>query len=291
MKKIRERKLKSLSTFGLVILLAAFTFTSCQSDSESMPSAKTAPVTLQLKAGSSVSSRTNSFAARNAVEAKEGTLLVKGTNGTLKITSVYFIVDEFELEMADTDDNSCEGLEGQAEDDCENKKDAREEFELNMAFVKLPIGEGAIALNTTDIKDGFYDELEFEIDNLDTDEDDTKEEITAQKAVMQAIKDAGYTNWPQDASMVVEGVFAPTNGEEIAFKAYAEAEISVEMTLNPPLDTTKGTAKSVTVDINPEKWFTNPDGTVVDLSLYDETKLYQLEWELGDDDGFESDVD
>lgn len=292
MKKLKKGKFKNVSKMAVMTLVAAFLFASCSSDDTIEPVAtKTAPVTLQFKTVGAASPTTNSLDGRSVMGgAAEDTLSIQGSNGILKITNIHFIVDEFELEMAEMDDDACEGLEGQAEDDCEDQMDAREEFEMDMAFVQLPIGQGVLEMNTTGIHEGVYDELEFEIDNLDSDEDDTPAEIAAQEAVKQAIEAAGYENWPEDASMVVEGTFAPTNGAEVAFKAYVEAEVEIEMILNPALEITNGAAQAVTVNIYPEKWFVNTDGTVVDLSQYDETNLYQMEWEV-EGDGFDVEVD
>ncbi len=297
MKKGKIQKLKSFSKLSMALLVAAFIFVSCTDDSGSMPNmeANKAPVTLQFKATSAHAHTTNAYAATNADEMQqnEDTLFIQGSNGTLKITDVYFVVDEFELERIDDgdDDDPCEGLEGQAEEDCEDQHEVNEEFEMGMSFVQLPIGQDVLEINTTAIEEGVYDKLDFEIDNLDTDEDDSPEEIAEQEAVLQAIADAGYQNWPEDASMVIEGVFAPTQGEEVPFTAYAEAEVSIEMTLNPPLNISDGSPQTLTVSINPENWFTHTDGTVVDLSQYDENNLYQMEWEIDEDNGFESDVD
>lgn len=292
MKKMNLKLTNRFSRLFLGAFIAAFTLVSCDSDSEDVPASKTAAVTLQFNASNSASPKTQSMARSSAVTAKtEGdTLFIAGTNGTLRITEVHFIVDEFELEKIAPYDNSCEDLEGQAEDDCEEKNDSHDEFEMGMSFVQLPIGQGTISINTSDIKAGVYGELEFEVDNLDADEDDSQEEIAAQEAVLNDIKAAGFTNWPEEASMVVIGTFESTNGDITDFTTYVEAEISIEMLLDPALDITNGNAKSVTINMYPEKWFATQSGTVIDLSLFSD-KLLQLDFEVEGDNGFESEVE
>ena len=91
--------------------------------------------------------------------------------------------------------------------------------------------------------------------------------------------------------MVVIGTFEPKNldgtfGPAVDFETYFEAEVEVEMPLNPPFDSAVDT--QVTVRLNLGAWFSRPDGTVWDLSAI-QGQLVEFEVEM--DDGFEIEID
>lgn len=202
-------------------------------------------------------------------------LIVEGTNGTLEITSLHMIVGEFELEGADDaclDDDSNEAdLE-----DCE-------EFEGNPFLLDLPLDGQPTTEVVQAVTAGTYNELEFEVDDVDLDDGDGDDEeladVTAQVRALHA-------DWPDEASMVVEGTFTPTDGETRAFRVFIEAEVEVEITLSPPLLVTDDGEVSLTVVLDPMLWFTRSNGTVLDLSLFDYTgngdDLLELEVEFED---------
>ena len=81
---------------------------------------------------------------------------------------------------------------------------------------------------------------------------------------------AAFPDWPRDASLLVIGTFTPTGGEPQAFRVFFEAEIEIEMELNPPvvIDATS-TNPSFTVRIDPALMFRNSNGTVRNLAVLD----------------------
>ena len=200
---------------------------------------------------------------------------VMGSNGTLEIESVHVIVGEFELEREEDD---CPGDNGPAAgDDCQ-------EFEAAPFLLELPLGDGgAVTVAATDVAPGSYTAFDFEVEDLEADEDDDDEAELA-----QALFDARalHPDWPDGASMVVEGTFIPSGEEDArSFRVFVEAELEVESTLPTPLVVEAGGEAAVTVVLAPEAWFTRPNGTVVDLSLFDFTgpgDLLELEVELED---------
>ena len=200
---------------------------------------------------------------------------IEGTNGTLVIEDLRIIVAEFELERI-TDDG-CTNLE----DD-----DACEKFEAPPAFVDVPLDGGQVVAVTAVVDPDTYDELDFEIEDLDDDEEDP---VKAQQIeeLMTAIL-AEFPDWPREASMLVTGTFTPTGGAPQAFRVYFEAEVEIEMELNPPVTVTDdGTGATFTVNIDPSFWFSNPDGTVRNLAEldYDATGAV-VEFEVEIEDGF-----
>jgi hypothetical protein len=101
--------------------------------------------------------------------------------------------------------------------------------------------------------------------DLDDDDDDRPESL---QNLRRMIRDAGFANWPEDASMVVVGTFTPTGGTARPFTVFFEARIKMEMDLEPPLLVTES-MRTITIDIDPTLWFRTFAGTVVDLSAFD----------------------
>lgn len=198
----------------------------------------------------------NLASPRFGAASSTGSLVVNGTNGTLEITNVSFIVAELELK--------CEG-----KDDATSPACAK--FEAPASFVKLPLTSGAVEVASTAIPAGSYSELEFKVEDLEADADDDASERQQITALLNTIRTTeGFSDFPSQASMVVVGTFTPTGGTPVSFRTYFQAEIKVEKGLNPPLviDAT-GASQALTVDVQPALWFRNTDGTVRDLSKLD----------------------
>ena len=181
-------------------------------------------------------------------------LVVTGSNGTLTITNVSFVVAEVKLE--------CEG-----DDDV---KPSCADFKAPPAFVKLPLGAGAVDVASAGVPSGAYTELEFEIDDLEDDVDDSTTERDQYAVVRSAIR-AAYPDFPDKASMVVEGTFTPSGSSQaVSFRTYLAAEIEIEMRLTPPLVVSDAAVtRALSVDVQPALWFRRSDGTVRDLSRLD----------------------
>jgi hypothetical protein len=180
-----------------------------------------------------------------------GTLSIPGSNGTLEITSIEAIVSELELECDDDGRGGCA------------------EFERGPVFVAVPLGATDVEIADATVPAGRYDEFEFEIEDLDWDDDDSAAKRATMDAVLAQIRTT-YPDFPSDASMIVEGSFTPTGGDPVAFRTYLEAEIEIELPLDPPLEVDEGTGPVIVpVTIDPSVWFALPDGSVFDLSAFD----------------------
>lgn len=210
--------------------------------------------------------------AQGSVEGSS--LELTGSNGTLRIDEMYFIVAEFELEA---EDGMCDN--GLTNDDCE-------EFEAPPAFLDVPLdGSGVIAVEHT-VPAGIYHKLDFEVEDLDDDDEDNS--LKAQQiATLRAQILAQFPDWPRDASILVIGSFTPTGGAPVAFRVYFEAEIEIEMNLVPPvvIDGT-GSNAAFTVRVDPDMLFRNGDGTVRNLAPLDFTLTGQvIEFEVEIENG------
>jgi hypothetical protein len=205
-------------------------------------------------------------------------MAIDGTNGSLTINEIRLIVDEVELHLAD---DSCDddGFDGSGSDDFDDDCD---EFEAPPRFVDLPLdGEPIEAVRAT-IPPGTYDEIEFEIEDLDDDDDG---ERAAAIAGLRAEIVTEIPDWPRKASALVTGSFTPTGADPIDFRVFLEAEIEVEMDLVPSLvvGDDGSASRSLTVDVRPDHWFVRADGSVLPLHLFDHSitgDLLEIEVEM-----------
>lgn len=210
-----------------------------------------------------------------ASKATSNSLLIEGQNGTLRLTDIRLIVSETELE-------------GQGEET---------EYEAGASVVDLPLDTAQVSLSgAQQAPTGSYTTLEFEVENLEVEEDDPGEEEEEGQnfeAILTEARNA-YPNWPRQASMVAEGTFTTSDGSARSFTTYFDAEIEVGRSIDPPLQVTQnGTPRNLTIHLRPSRWFEGSGDTVRDLSQadYEETgQLLSLEFEDGVE-GVESDDD
>ena len=204
-----------------------------------------------------------------------GPLALTGSNGTLELDEVWLIIAEFKLKLANHSD--CNGSGGESGDN-----DSCEKFSAPPQFLSLPLDGADAPVVTQTVPPDVYDKLKFEIEDIEVDEG---EDGSAIQALFDEIR-AQFADWPEKASMLAVGSFTPTGGSATPFRVFFEAEVEIEQEFNPPLDLTTGDA-TVTVVVDPALWFTQSDGTVLDLSQFD-GQLVEFEAEL--DNGF-SDVE
>lgn len=209
-----------------------------------------------------------------------GTVAMTGTNGTLELDTIHVIVAEFELERTEGAEDACEDDRSGSDDDCE-------EFDVGPTFVNLPLDAGPTTAVTASVPPGSYEEVEFEVEDLDDDEENTAERQRI--AELTTSIRAQFPDWPRDASMRVAGTFTPTGGTPRPFVAYFEAEIEVEREFDTPFVVTEDdVSRTITVELNPSLWFSRVDGTVMDLSAFDfATTGRLLEFEVEMEHGFE----
>lgn len=275
-------KFTNVHSFITLFALLAFLITSCDTTSTTTePGKGEGNVKLQFKTVSGSSSAKT--ASTGTIASTHDSLTIEGTNGTLQIDDIRFIVSEFELEPADA--------EGDAED--------IEEFESQPFFVDLPLGEEALSLANNQVQAGLYEELKFKVEDLDFDDEEEENEYHALADSIRSV----FSDWPDEASLVLTGTFTPADGQPQSFKVFAKAEIEIEREFNPPLEVTEDNMQQVvSVRINPAKWLVQEDGSVLDLRQYDwneneELIEFEVEFEDGveeievDDDDFEDDDD
>lgn len=252
-----------LKRSGLLFTIAALGLTSCDGG---LGPEDGAMVSIQFRAGSFAVGSVNPAPASLA-SATSSSLSIPGSNGTLILDDVRFIVAEFELERADSDEDCDDALDG----------DACEEFDAPPQFVQLELDGSSPPVVTQAVDPDVYDELEFEVEDLDLD-DEVEENGADLAALFQTIL-TEIPDWPEEASLLVVGSFTPTGGDPIDFRVFFEAEIEIEIEFEPPLDLTADPEATVTVVVDPSLWFAQPDGTVLDLSQF-QGQLVEFEAEF-----------
>jgi hypothetical protein len=161
-------------------------------------------------------------------------LTVTGTNATLVIQDVRFIVEELEL-------RSSGGVAS-----CDDDDDDECEFEGGPFIVDLPL-EGDATIATENIPAGTYDSFRFKTDDLEGDDDDEDDDRARAPELLAGMR-AVYPNFPSRASLVVRGT---ENGQ--AFTVYFRSKIRITQTIVPPLTIPGDDA--LTVKIDPSAWF------------------------------------
>lgn len=263
-------KFSKLLTFTILIVSLVGLVSGCDTLQTNTEEGK-GSVELQFKTVTG-SSASKALASDN-VYSSHDSLLIEGTNGTLQVDDIRFIVEKFKLEPVDTDEEE-DSLESQTE-----------EFEAEPFFVDLPLTDDTLNLGNSKIKAGMYQELEFEVKDLDFEEEEDNEGNTA---LADSIR-AEFPEWPEEASMVITGSFTPNDGQRQPFKVFAKAEIEIEREFSPPLEVTEDNIqKVISVRINPTAWLKQDDGSVYDLSRFDwEEHQELLEFEAKFKDGIE----
>ncbi|SMO58677.1 hypothetical protein [Fodinibius sediminis] len=267
-----------------LFLLVAFTgalLTGCDTTNIS-PDTKGGEGKVQIQFKSVPSSSSAEKASSGATaDAEHDSLVIEGANGTLQIDDIRFIVEKFKLEMEEMENDSVESGE--------------EELEAGPFFVDLPLNEDILSLAADEIPAGFYEELEFEVNDLDLEdereeeaEEDEESDVEEYQSLEETIR-LDYPEWPKEASMVVMGSYTPDGGTPEPFKVFAKAEIEIEMEFDPPLEITEDNIERVvSVELNPVRWLEEEGGNVVDLSVYDwEEHQELLEFSVKFKDGVE----
>jgi hypothetical protein len=170
------------------------------------------------------------------------------------------------------------------DDDDEQARAGCDDFEQRYLFINVPLDGAPVTVTAANVPAGQYKELELEIEDIEVDDDDEEQTDAALIAALLVEVRAAFPDWPDEASMVVVGAFTPTGGSTVDFTTYFEAEIEVEMELDPPLEIAEGGSVDLVVTLGPAAWIEMPDGTVWDLAaIQDQLVEFELEFEDGMD--------
>jgi hypothetical protein len=249
--------MKSSPVRAAATLLVTSALLAC-GDSMGVDDPGTVAVNFQVSTASGAAQTVSGPALVNGPAAVAGPpLVLDGTNGTLTIDEIRLIVAEVEL---DGEDDACEAEGGG--DDCA-------EVEAPPRFLDLPLDGSPVPAFSGVINPGTYYQLEFEVEDLEDDEEDA--EFAAEIASLREEILAEFPDWPEEASALVVGSFESADGEtSVSFRVFIEAEIEVERDLVPPLVVTGDeVVPELFVDLRPDIWFGGSDGTVLELQAWD----------------------
>lgn len=230
-----------------------------------------------LSSGLGVSPSNSTLGGASA--AQQG-LPVMGDNGTLDITRIAVIVEEFELEPEEV-----------ADCDLDPQPPGCVDFETQYFFIDIPVDGSQLTVLDQNVPLGMYEEVEIEVDELEVDEDDPDDVANAQTIaeLLDRIQtQEGFGGWPDQASMAVVGTFTPTGATEaIPFTTFFRAEIEIEYEPPTPFEVSDGNAVTVLVNLQVDLWF-RQGNDVLDLSAL-QSELVELELEL--ENGIEVEID
>ncbi len=270
-----------MKKFVLPLIAAAF-LGGC-ADGAGPESSESSSVTIKFGVAGSTASAPSAamFSVAGGQAAHPGH--IEGLNGdVLDITKIWLIIEEFELEPVE---HHCDdGLGG--EEHCPK-------FEERFFFIDLPLDGNFTTVTTGEIPVGSYDELEIEVDNVHVHDDDSDEDAALIRELFDVIiPAAGFTDWPEDASMVVIGTFTPAVGDLEDFRTFFEAEIEIEVEFDDdePL-VVDGSDSSILVTLMLHRWFESGDGllNLADSKFQDLDDLVEFELEI--EDGFEVEIE
>jgi len=218
---------------------------------------------IAIRFGTSASSNVLANVQLSGSASSANDLTVTGTNGTLVIQDIRFIVSRLELER--TEGTACKDSSGEGSrsgnlmradnntgDNGREQDSECDEFQGGPFLVDLPL-TGLTSIATDNVPAGTYDAFSFRIRGLDSDTDDDASEKQIVPGVLTEIR-TFYPNFPSNASMVVKGTFNGT-----PFTTYFRAKMKIEQKLDKPLNVPGD--KSIQVMIDPSAWFKN--GTLV----------------------------
>ncbi|WP_263787996.1 hypothetical protein [Salinibacter grassmerensis] len=284
---------RAIALFATIFLAATLTLVGCDVIGENSGS-NVLRVGFTSLAENDAAGEAN--ASASATAKADEPLTIEGSNGTLALDDIRLVVSGIELEDEEEGggeendgDEDDDGEDEDGEDDDEEEDDEEEEYEAGPSALDLPLGTGEVAIaGDDDIEAETYSTFEFEVEDFGSDDDDEEDEQRQLRRVLDTLRKA-YPEWPPGASMVATGTFTPgdssTGGSSTRFKVFFNAEIEVERALSPPLRVTAdGPARSLTVELDPARWFENDDETVDNLAnsdWNDTGKLVELEFENG----------
>lgn len=178
-------------------------------------------------------------------------LIIQGSNGTLTLTDVRIVVDDFELKR----ENDI------AECDAAGRADVCADLEVGPALVDLPLTAGVTVIGQQAVPGAEYEEIEFDVVDL---------QGPAAGLLAQARALPGYSQWPANASIAARGTFRDAqSGQTRPFTVYFALDSAVELEFGATrLDLSDGGSGTVTIHVDPIEWLTL-QGNVADLSFFD----------------------
>lgn len=206
-----------------LIVAAAIALSGC--DATETKLADTAPVSVRL-------ALTGGGAAKASAD---GPIVLAGTDGTLSVTDVRFILDGFSLAGSGP-------------------------IEAGPIFVDVPLDLESLELFVAEVPLGSYSAVSFQINGLGTDEDDLAAQVRTD-----------FPDWPDEASVAIVGSFAPADASPVRpFTIYIGADVDVSVSVDPPFELEEEHVEKVlTLGVDLLEWLPEEIDHDLDISGYD----------------------
>ncbi len=172
---------------------------------------------------------------------------------SLTIETAEIVLREIEFER---DDDGADCADGRSDDgDGDDSDDDRcEKVEQGPILVELPLDSNQPnAVVEAAVPEGRFDEVEFEVHKLDRDDADDA-----------ALLDE--TGFSEDVSIRVTGTWIPAGGTAESFTFTSDLNEDQEIEFEPPIEVTADAPKNVTFSVDVDRWFRQPNGTLVNPS-------------------------
>lgn len=159
----------------------------------------------------------------------QSSVLDDNSGNSITLTRVEIAISEIEFESAN----------------------GRADIEDGPILVDLPLDGGPPrTIIEASIPEGVWDEIEFEVDKLERDD-------PAEAALLDE------TGFPEGFSIRVEGVWTPADGPERNFTLLSDLDEEQEIELEPPIEVTAESPKTINFVVDVGSWFRQSDGTLV----------------------------
>lgn len=191
-----------------------------------------------------------SFAAQGAslpTNTAGNAILVGASNDTLVISSVQLVLNEVELKRAGV--TSCpDSMPPRTRGDRSSDDRGCSRLDLGPMLLNVPLTEAGTSSLSVSIPAGSYREIEFELDDVDTDEDATAAERAFAAANPEFV----------DRTVRITGTY---RGTPFTFTSSVEAEVEFEFA--PPLTVEAGVNDNITVSLDLARWFRSSTGALL----------------------------
>ena len=180
-----------------------------------------------------------SFATRAPVTTPAPVVMAQPAGDTIRSGSNTLVIDQAEMILRQIELKRSEATA------CQGGVTGCEEVEIGPLLVDLPLGGTPQQRLTVDIPEGTYDQVDFEIHKLTTDQPDAA--LRAQRPDMV------------DRSIKVRGSW---NGAAFTFET--DLDVEQELSVSPPLVVASETSTNLTLRVVLADWFRDAAGVLID---------------------------
>lgn len=243
------------------LLIGMVLFSGCATEDTTFPDGSAAVQFTTVSGNTGSGSTPAKTGPEEIFRAANDSVVISGSNGMLVLNDVRVMVKQFEMAAQL---GSCELSSSDEDPECAL-------IENDLYQLDLPLDGGNVELFASDLRPTTYEELEFQVDNLDpdsnNDNDNDDEDRARRMEVLEQIQ-TDYPDFPRTASMVFHGYFTDTNGNRADFTTFALAELEVALEFETPVNIPEADQRSLLISIDPQAWVAQSDGSILNLASF-----------------------